>query len=137
MVAADEKGRRSLRVLVAEDNAQVRQELCGLLGLLPGVEVVGEAAGGVNAARLAMKLRPDVVLLGLEIRDPDARETARRIREGLPHCRLVALTLHGSEGDRDATQFAEFEIVVGMGAPLETLLAAILGAPVDEGGGNP
>ena len=136
-MTADASGQQSLRILVADDNAPVRQELCELLGLVRGVEVVGRAADGAEAVRLAAALRPDVVLLGLEMPRIDGYRAASLIREQLPHCRLVALTVHGLEEERERALRAGFDFVVAMGAPLETLLEAILGAPAHQRGGAP
>ncbi len=57
----------AIRVLVADDQRVVREGLATLLGLLAGVEVVGTAADGDEALALAIRLRPDVVLMDLRM----------------------------------------------------------------------
>ena len=119
------------RILVADDNAALRQELCEVLGLIGGVEVVGQAADGAQAVRLAALLSPDTVLLDLEIPAIDAYRAAMLIRGHLPQCRLVALTVHGLEEERQAALSAGFDSVVAKDAPLEALLEAIRCLPTD------
>jgi two-component system response regulator DesR len=123
-VVHDASGRVN-RVLVADDNAVLRQELCEVLGLVGGVEVVAQATDGAQAVRLAALLGPDTVLLDLEVPALDAYRAATLIRRHLPHCRLVALTVHGLEEERQAALSAGFDTVVAEDAPLEALLEAI------------
>ncbi len=75
----------AIRVLVADDQRVVREGLATLLGLLTGVEVVGAAADGNQALALAIRLRPDVVLMDLRMRDPAA---ARCRADGPPDASL-------------------------------------------------
>ena len=128
-MTAHASGQRSQRILVADDSAPVRQELCELLGLVRGIEVVGRAADGAEAVQLASALCPDAVLLDLEMPRIDGYRAASLIREQLPKCRLVALTVYGLEEEREDALRAGFDFFVAKGAPLETLLEAILGAP--------
>ena len=71
----------AIRVLVADDQRVVREGLATLLGLLAGVEVVGTAADGDEALALAIRLRPDVVMMDLRMTHCDVVEATRRLRD--------------------------------------------------------
>ncbi|MFI9576526.1 response regulator [Microbispora rosea] len=82
------------RVLVVDDQAVVRDGLVLLLGLLPGIEVVGSASDGETALRLVADERPDVVLMDLRMPRMDGVEATRRIRAGFPDTQVVVLTTY-------------------------------------------
>jgi DNA-binding NarL/FixJ family response regulator len=85
-----------IRVLIADDQRVVREGLAVLLGLLPGVEVVGTAADGEQAVALATELTPDVVLMDLRMPRCDGIEATRRLREH--GCvRVIALTTYADD----------------------------------------
>ena len=71
------------RILIVDDNPQVRRELRTLLPLAGDLEVVGEAADGAEAIRLAEALRPHVILLDLQMPVLDGYAAARRIKDSL------------------------------------------------------
>jgi DNA-binding NarL/FixJ family response regulator len=81
-----------IRVLVADDQAIVRDGLVTLLGLLDDLEIVGEAADGDQAVRLALATRPDVVLMDLRMPVLDGAGATARILEQLPDTAVVVLT---------------------------------------------
>jgi len=83
---------RRIRVLVADDQAIVRDGLVTLLGLLDDLEIVGEAADGEEAVRLALATRPDVVLMDLRMPVLDGAAATARILEQLPNTAVVVLT---------------------------------------------
>jgi two-component system LytT family response regulator/two-component system response regulator LytT len=68
-----------LRVLVVDDEPLAREELCYLLAELGGIEVVGQAADGVEAARMAEDLEPEVVFLDVQMPGVGGFEVARRL----------------------------------------------------------
>jgi DNA-binding NarL/FixJ family response regulator len=112
-------------VLIVDDAVAVRRDLRIALGLAGNIKVVGEAADGTEAVRLAESLAPAVVLLDLEMPVMDGYEAARRIKALRPGCRIVALTAHGYElARRKALQSGVDDFVI-KGASLESLIAAI------------
>jgi len=81
-----------IRVLAADDQRVVRDGLAMLLGLLPGVEVVGSAADGEEALAMVAELQPDVVLMDLRMPRMDGVEATRRLQASDPDVKVVVLT---------------------------------------------
>jgi NarL family two-component system response regulator LiaR len=92
-----------IRVLIVDDHAMVRQGLRTFLELQdddpssPSIHIVGEAANGVEAVRLARRLQPDVILLDLLMPEMDGIEATARIVESSPRSRVIVLTSFGEE----------------------------------------
>lgn len=78
--------------MIADDHSVVRQGLCLFLGLDSELEVVGEAADGAEALRLARQLQPDVVLMDLLMPVMDGITATAAIRSELPGTEVLALT---------------------------------------------
>jgi DNA-binding NarL/FixJ family response regulator len=86
-----------IRVLVADDQKVVRDGLCALLGMLPGIEVIGAAVDGADAIWQARRHVPDVVLMDLHMPNCDGVEATRRIVRDQPSIRVVALTAYSDD----------------------------------------
>lgn len=84
----------NLRVVLADDQAVVREGLVTLLGLLPGVEVVGAAADGDAALELVAEHHPDVLLVDLRMPRRDGVSTTEAVRERYPATEVVVLTTY-------------------------------------------
>ena len=84
----------NIRVLIADDHAVVREGVRHVLGGEHGFSVVGEAANGDEAVRLAESLTPDVVVLDLSMPGTSGLDAARRIRAGTPGSRILVLSIH-------------------------------------------
>ncbi|MFY4723560.1 response regulator transcription factor [Streptomyces sp. LaBMicrA B280] len=89
--------KKPARVVVADDQTVVREGIVMLLGLLPGVEVIGAAGDGEEAVRLVGELSPDVVLMDLRMPRCDGVEATRRIREQYPGTQVVVLTTYADD----------------------------------------
>lgn len=85
------------RVVVADDQTVVREGIVMLLGLLPGIEVVGAAGDGEEAVRLVAEQRPEVVLMDLRMPRCDGVEATRRIRTEYPATQVVVLTTYADD----------------------------------------
>jgi NarL family two-component system response regulator LiaR len=88
-----------IRVLLVDDHAVVRKGLRALLDREAGIDVAGEAENGEQAVRAAERLRPDVILMDLEMPGSGGIDATRRITETQPDSRIVVLTSHASEED--------------------------------------
>jgi DNA-binding NarL/FixJ family response regulator len=87
----------AIRVLVADDQKVVRDGLCLLLGMLPGINVIGAAVDGADAVRQAARDVPDVVLMDLHMPNVDGVEATRRIVRDNPSVRVVVLTAYSDD----------------------------------------
>jgi len=84
-------------VLAADDQRVVREGLALVLGLLPGVEVVGTAADGDEAIDMAHRLSPDVVLMDLRMPRRDGVAAIRVLREECPRVKVIVLTTYADD----------------------------------------
>jgi len=87
-------GSTPLRVVVADDQASVREGLVLLLGGLPGIEVVGAAADGAQALELVAGHQPDAILLDLHMPVLDGIGATRRLTAEHPGVAIVVLTTY-------------------------------------------
>lgn len=82
----------TIRILIADDHAVVRQGLAMFLALDPELEVIGQAENGAEALKMAHELRPDVVLMDLLMPVMDGITAIGQIRRELPDTEIVAVT---------------------------------------------
>jgi len=86
-----------IRILIADDHAVVRSGLRGLLGGDPELEVVGEASNGTEAQRLVEELKPDTVLLDINMPPENGIATTTRLKAAHPDLVVLILTMHEDE----------------------------------------
>lgn len=90
---------KQLRVLVVDDHEVVRIGLRNVLATEPSLSVIADASLGSEAVRLAIELRPDVVLMDVRLPDVGGTEACRRIVEAVPACRVLMLTSYSDDED--------------------------------------
>jgi len=86
-----------LRIIVADDQASVREGLAAMLGMLPGIEVVAAAADGEQAVEAVADWHPDAILLDLRMPVLDGVEATRRLAEQHPGVAVVVLTTYADD----------------------------------------
>ena len=87
----------AVRVVVADDQATVRDGLVALLGVLPGIEVVAEAADGLAALAQVAEHAPDVVLMDVRMPGMDGVAATRQLAQMQPSVAVLVLTSHGDD----------------------------------------
>ena len=96
-----------MRILIADDHHLVRRGVGNLLSKEAGWEICGEATDAAQAFQKACELNPDLVLLDISMPDGSGLEAARRIRQEIPHVKILMMSHH------DATQFEQSAIESG------------------------
>ncbi len=87
----------AVRVVVADDQAAVRDGLVALLSLLPGIEVVAEAADGSSVIARVAEHAPDVVLMDVRMPGMDGVAATKRLAQAHPSVAVLVLTSHGDD----------------------------------------
>jgi DNA-binding NarL/FixJ family response regulator len=84
----------SIRLMLVDDHDIVRTGLRSFLDTQDGIQVVGEADSGGEAIQRAQQLNPDVVVMDITMPEMDGLEATRRLKDILPECKVLALTVH-------------------------------------------
>jgi two-component system, NarL family, response regulator DesR len=87
-----------IRVLIAEDQAMIRGALAALLATEPDIEVVAQVDRGDRVVEEALRTKPDIALLDIEMPGKDGITAAAELRAQLPGCRVLILTVFGRPG---------------------------------------
>jgi NarL family two-component system response regulator LiaR len=89
--------KKTIRVMVVDDHAIIRKGIRAMLELVPDIELVGEAANGLEAIQQDRVLKPDVILMDLVMPEVDGIEAIRRIIASRPIARILVLTTFAGE----------------------------------------
>ena len=87
----------SAKILVADDHKIVRDGLCSLIQKQPNLEVVAEAENGRTAVKLARRLKPDLIIMDLNMPDLNGIGAARQILAELPDTKIIVLSMHADK----------------------------------------
>jgi DNA-binding NarL/FixJ family response regulator len=116
---------RTIHVLVADDHAMFRWGLRTLLGSEPDMQVVGEAATGKEVLERAAELRPDVILMDIQMPEVNGIEATRRILEANPQAGVVVLTMFEDDESVFSAMRAGARGYVLKGAPPSEILRVV------------
>jgi two-component system, NarL family, response regulator DesR len=116
---------RTIRVLLVDDTETVRRALRLTLSVEPDLCVVGEAADGEYAVRLAQELHPDIILMDLELPGMDGLDATRRIKAAGERGVVIMLTAFGGEEIRGAAARAGVALFLEKGDNLDDLAETI------------
>lgn len=114
-----------IRLLIVEDQSEVRRGLQMRLTAEADLAVIGEASDGELALRLAAALNPDVVLMDVDMPRLDGIATASRMRQICPHAGVIMLTIYDDANTRTNAAQAGAAAFVSKSMPVATLLSAI------------
>ena len=89
---------KKIRVVIADDHGTMREGLRLLMNSEPDLEVVGEAADGREAIRLAHQLTPDVLLMDISMPGMNGLDATKKLKEQCPNVRVLTLTRHSDDG---------------------------------------
>lgn len=85
---------QDMRVLLVDDHTMLRESLVGALQAEGDIEIVGQAADGIEALDLAERVHPDIVVTDLSMPRLGGLEVVRRLRERMPDVQVLVLTMH-------------------------------------------
>jgi DNA-binding NarL/FixJ family response regulator len=115
----------NLRVLIADDHPIFRDGMRALLGSVPDIEVVGEAATGDEAIAMTAELQPEVVLMDLQMPGIGGVEATRQILHASPHVRVLVVTMFEDDYSIFAAMRAGARGYVVKGAKSDDMLRAV------------
>jgi len=118
-------GAEMIRLLIVGDQPGVREGLLMRLAAEADFDVIGEAANGQTALRLATLLCPDVVILDVDMPSLDGMATARALRSLCPYASVIILSFKDDALTRSLAEQAGAAAFVAKSLPAATLLSAI------------
>jgi two-component system nitrate/nitrite response regulator NarL len=113
------------RVVVADDHAVARRGVVASLAEMPEIEVCGEAADGQEAMKIVMKQKPDLLILGINLKSVGGFRVVRMLRLAVPETEVPAITLLDSAEVADVVMRAGARALITKSDPPEELLQAV------------
>ena len=126
-----------VRVLIVDDSPDVLHDLHLLLELSGNIEITGEARNGLEAVQLTSELKPDVVVMDLEMPGMSGYEATRKIKSQGHPPRVVILSVHGTSEVKERARKAKADGFVLKGASFDLLVDAILARTGSPGNKDP
>ena len=114
-----------IQIVVVDDHPVLRDGLSAVLSTQPDFRVIGEAESGVKAVEIIVELRPDVVMLDLEMPEMDGVETLKRLREHNPDIRVIVFTAFDTDERILAAVQAGAQGYLLKGAPRDQIFEAV------------
>jgi DNA-binding NarL/FixJ family response regulator len=116
---------QKIRVLLVDDHEIAREGLTTLLQKESDVIVVGEASDGEMAVEMALRIRPDVIIMDVDMPRLSGIEATRRIVRELPAVRVIGLSMHSEPETATAMYESGADIYLDKAGPFETLLSVL------------
>jgi CheY-like chemotaxis protein len=116
----------AIRVLLVDDHTMVRQGIRSLLDNHATIQVVGEASDGKQAIDLAKELRPDVVIMDVNLPIVDGLTATHEMRRDCPGTVVIALSVHDDQYIKDAMQQAGASAFVSKGSVTQELIEHVM-----------
>jgi two-component system nitrate/nitrite response regulator NarL len=114
-----------VRVLLAGDHASLRSSLRTILEIDPHIRVIGEASDDCETVKMAKRLRPDVVLVDLEMRCCDSFDALEEITRRKLATAVIGLTIHDDTAGRSAAHDAGIDLLLEKGISYKNLITAV------------
>lgn len=125
-----------IRVAVVDDHEMVRKGIISYLATEKGIKVIGEACSGKDAVQLALKERPDIVLMDLLMENGNGIEATREILKSFPDCKIIIITSYYDDEQVfpaiEAGAFSYMLKTASAGEVVAAIKKAAMGEPVIE-----
>ncbi len=126
MISLNEKTPEVITVLVVDDHPLLRKGIVNVIEAEDGMAVAGEAENGTDALTLARKLRPDVVVMDVNLPEVDGIAATRAIKKEWPGMRVIGFSTYEGSAVADEMRKAGADAYLSKSAPTEELIRAIL-----------